>query len=207
MLTSDEYFATLAELRRDELVVCALGTTCDQWWKHTGGSKEAFYMHGAMGYSSSLALGLALGAPEQQVWMLNTDGAVVMNLGGLVTEAAVQPPNLLHLVYDNHCYECLGREPIVNDGTTDYAAVARAAGVKNAYRVASPDELRSRVLECREQQEYTLVVADVTLDTVEDETGFEPPTVLPYEGSEIKYTFGRMVEERIGRPVFGPQGC
>ena len=207
MLTSDEYFSTLAGLRRDELVVCALGTTCDRWWEHTGGSREAFYMHGAMGYSSSLALGLALAAPELRVWMLNTDGGVAMNLGGLLTEASVQPPNLIHLVYNNHCYECLGREPIVNGGATDYAAVAEAAGVTSVYRAGSADSLRASVLAARERGGYAFIVADVTLVSAAEESDFEPPTVLPYEGSEIKYVFGRMVEERVGRPVFGPQGC
>ena len=54
-----------------------------------------------MGLASSHALGLALGHPDKRVIVLDGDGSLLMNLGSLVTIAAVAPKNLVHFVCEN----------------------------------------------------------------------------------------------------------
>ena len=46
-----------------------------------------FYLQHAMGLASSLGLGVALCRPQAQVIVLDGDGSVLMNLGGLTTLA------------------------------------------------------------------------------------------------------------------------
>ena len=204
-MTHEEYFEALLSAMDNEIVVCALGENGDGWWKLTE-SRSAFYQHGFMGFASSFALGLALSLPEERVWVLNSDGGIAMNLGGLLTEAAWQPPNLLHVILNNHCYQCLRGAELVNAERTDYAAVAHAMGIANVYAVTSHDDLRDAVHEWQGMNQHALIVADVEPrgDALQEQ--FQEPTVLPFEGPEIKYQFGRAIEERTGRQVFGPSG-
>src|SRR6266498_5975737 len=44
-----------------------------------------FYLQHAMGLASSMGLGIALVRPERHVIVLDGDGSVLMNLGGLTT--------------------------------------------------------------------------------------------------------------------------
>jgi len=95
---------------------------------------------GAMGQGSSHALGLALGLPHHRVFVLDGDGALLMNLGTLVTIANAAPKNLFHFVCENGTYEANGSHPLPNQGGIDFAGLARAAGFTHAYTF---DELES----------------------------------------------------------------
>jgi sulfopyruvate decarboxylase subunit beta len=85
-----------------------------------------------MGLDSSHALGLALGRPDKRIICLQGDGSLLMNLGCLVTIAAVAPKNLVHIVVQNRTYEANGGHPIPNI-KTDFAAMARSAGYAHAH--------------------------------------------------------------------------
>ena len=80
-----------------------------------------------MGLDSSHGLGLALGRPDKRVIVLQGDGSLLMNLGSLVTIAAVAPKNLVHLVAQNDTYEANGSQPIPNpkSGLRQHAHAAR----------------------------------------------------------------------------------
>ncbi len=60
-----------------------------------------FYLQHAMGLASSMGLGIALSRPELRVVVLDGDGSLLMNLGGLTTLARYRPPNLLHVVFEH----------------------------------------------------------------------------------------------------------
>ena len=128
--------AVLARHRGDAIVVCALGMAANEWWAATR-SEDSFYMHGAMGFAASFALGLALAAPATPVWALNADGSLCMNLGCLITESAQRAGNLHHFVIDNGVYQTVGGLPMVGGGAVDFAALARAAGFHAAHTLES----------------------------------------------------------------------
>lgn len=195
-----EAMQILAEQRGDAIVVCALGMAANEWWAATA-CEETFYMHGAMGFAASFALGVALALPEQSVWVLNADGSLCMNLGALITEAAQAPANLRHFVVDNGVYQTVGAMPMVGDGKADYAGIARAAGFERSARIADAATLRTALPE---------IVATpgprFTVLGVEPETSHLATPPMPYEGPEMKYRFGRALERKLGITVFGPSG-
>jgi sulfopyruvate decarboxylase subunit beta len=124
-----------------------------------------------------------------------------MNLGCLLTEASQAARNLKHFVVANGVYQTVGALPVVNDGRTDYAAIARAAGFARARTIGSLDEL--------EQQLPAIAAEDgpsFTVLKVEPEGSFLRTPPMTYEGAEMKYRFGRALERRFGIEVFGPQG-
>lgn len=201
-MTPDEYFDALHESWSGEIVVTALGTSVDEWWRRSL-DDGCFYMNAAMGFASSFAIGLALSVPDHEVWVLDSDGGLAMNAGGMLTEASVQPPNLTHFVFDNHCYGCLSSNKLVNADRSDYAAMARAAGIQNVQAASDAAGLRAAVEACRGRHGF--VVADVEWDGSNADR-FERQLELGYEGPEMKYRFGRAMERRIGRPVFDRRG-
>ena len=78
-----EAMSVIAAHRRNAIAVCALGMASNEWWQATK-SEEAFYVHGAMGFAASFALGFALMAPDVPVLLLNADGSLCINLGCLL---------------------------------------------------------------------------------------------------------------------------
>src|SRR6478609_8875260 len=98
-----------------------------------------FYLQHAMGLASSLGLGIALARPELRVIVLDGDGSVLMNLGGLTTLARYRPRNLLHVIFDNESLLSVGGFPTATSTGTDLAGVAAAAGVPRTETVSTLD--------------------------------------------------------------------
>lgn len=204
MLTIDDYFDTIARYSEEALVICGLGVSTDEWWGRTH-RRDSFFVNGAMGYAGSIGLGLATAIPDHKVLVLDSDGGVAMNPSGFITEASKLPPNMVHLVLNNEAYGVLNSHPIVNGTVTDYAGMARAAGIKHAQRIEDPAEFEEAFKAAMAGDEHAFIEAKVE-QPAGPELDFEPPLPMPYEGPEMKYVFGRIVEERTGRQVFGPQG-
>jgi len=101
---------------------------------------ENFYMLGSMGLASSIGLGLALSQPEP-VYVIDGDGALLMNLGSLATIAREAPPNLCLIVIDNGVYGSTGNQPTARAVDTDLAALARAAGCAHVITAADEQQL------------------------------------------------------------------
>jgi phosphonopyruvate decarboxylase len=123
----------LARARRDEIVVLSESTRQD-WPPLSTRPELDIGITGSMGKASSFGLGLALARPDIRVWVLDTDGALLMNLGSLVTIARAQPRNLLHFVYDNDAYDTTGGQPTPGAGVVDFRAMALDAGYPEARR-------------------------------------------------------------------------
>src|ERR1044072_1516727 len=143
-MKAGEAIETMTQHRGDAVAVCALGMAANEGWAATK-SEDSFYMHGAMGFAASFALGLALSLPQAPIWVINADGSLCMNLGCLLTEASQAARNLKHFVLDNGVYQTVGGLPMVNDGRTDYAAIARAAGFPRARTIEALDELEAQL--------------------------------------------------------------
>ena len=131
--------AVLARARTDEIVVLSESTRQD-WPPLSNRPELDISITGSMSKASSFGLGVALARPDIQVWVLDSDGALLMNLGSLVTIARAKPTNLLHVVYDNAAYDTTGGQPTPGAGMVDFCALARGAGYPSA---CAYDELAS----------------------------------------------------------------
>ena len=195
-----EALTVLAKHRGDAIVVCALGMAANEWWAVTR-SEDSFYMHGGMGFAASFALGLATALPHVPIWVLNSDGSLSMNLGCLLTEAGQQPKNLKHFVVDNQRYQTVDTMPMVNQDNSDYAMIAKGAGIRQVTTIDNLAELEKRTPE--------IVAAPgpyfIRL-RVDSEPEYQRAPPATYEGPEMKYRFGRALEKKLGIKVFGPRG-
>lgn len=134
----------VALLEHDEAVIGGIGNTNFDL-AGAGHRPQNFYMLGSMGLATSIALGVALAQPERQVFGLEGDGSLLMNLGSLATIAAVAPPNLTLIIWDNGSYLITGDQKSATSTVTDIVAVARGAGIEQSSWVASEEEFESLV--------------------------------------------------------------
>lgn len=199
-MIAKEAIRVLAAHRGDAIAVCALGMAANEWWDATK-SEDSFQMHGAMGFAASFGLGLALSLPNVNIWIINSDGSLCMNPGCLLTEAAQAPRNLKHFVIDNQVYQTVGGVPMVNAGRTDYAGLARAAGIGSAHTIDNVADMEKQLPGLITEPGPTFVVLRVDPEPSHINT---PP--ITFEGPEMKYRFGRALEKRLGINVFNSSG-
>ena len=143
MMRRDECLRQIAELRGDAIVVSTYSSAFE--WRRIAPSGLNYFSVGAMGQASGHALGLALGLPGHKVIVLDGDGSLLMNLGGLVTIAEAAPANLVHFVAENGCYEANGSHPIPGRDRVDFAGLARAAGYARVFEFDGPDRFAAEL--------------------------------------------------------------
>jgi sulfopyruvate decarboxylase subunit beta len=108
-----------------------------------------------------MGLGIALSKPDRQVVVLDGDGSVLMNLGGLTTLARYRPRNLVHVVFDNESLLSVGGFPTATATGSDLAGVAAAAGVPRTATVRTVDAFRTAFDEALRAGDLTTLVAKV----------------------------------------------
>lgn len=134
-----EFVARLLGACPDALVITGLGSpTYDVF--AAGDSERYFYLWGAMGGSTTLALGLALAQPARPVLAITGDGEQLMGIGGLATAAAQRPANLSIVVLDNGHYGETGMQRSHSSLGLRLADVARGCGIAQAQEVCRLDE-------------------------------------------------------------------
>ncbi len=144
----------------DRLVVTIMGATAQELYD-LGHRETFFYLQHAMGLASSLGLGIALTRPEKQVIVLDGDGSVLMNLGGLTTLARYRPKNLVHVVFDNESLLSVGGFPTATSTGSDLAAIAAAAGVPRTATVTTIDAFTAAFAGALDAKDLTTLVAKV----------------------------------------------
>src|SRR5215470_8053367 len=146
---------------QDKLVVTIMGA-CAQESYDLGHCENFFYLEHAMGLASSIGLGLALNLPHEKVVVIDGDGSVLMNLGGLATLARYRPGNLTHLIFDNGSLLSTGGfASHTTAGITDLAAIARGAGCPRVLEAGSVYAFMEAIAQAFEDTVMTTIVAKV----------------------------------------------
>jgi sulfopyruvate decarboxylase subunit beta len=157
----DAMRAVYPELAREgRAVVTIMGAVAAEL-QSIGHRPNFFYLQHAMGLASSLGLGIALARPELTVVVLDGDGSLLMNLGGLTTLARYRPPNLVHVVFDNESLLSVGGFPTATATGSDLAGIAAAAGVPRTATVRDLDAFADAFRDALAARELTTIVAKV----------------------------------------------
>src|SRR6202023_745825 len=117
---------------RGQRIVLTTMTSAGLWPALSDSPLDFAYLPSAMSQAPALGLGLALAQPERGVVVLNGDGCMLMSLGSLVT-LANQVANVYLLIMDNGLYEVTGGQATAGARRTDFAGMARAAGIQRVY--------------------------------------------------------------------------
>src|SRR5438105_8044633 len=122
----------VARHRGDRVVITTMSSIA-LWPQLSDTPLDFAFIPSAMGQAPSLGLGLALAQPGRGVIVVNGDGCTLMNLGCLVTLAQNRADVYL-LIIDNGLYQVTGGQPVAGAGRTDFAGLARAAGIARVYQ-------------------------------------------------------------------------
>ena len=189
----------LAARLRDELVILSLGASVDEWYNAAPHMRSASLFQQQLGCVTPQAFGLAVGLPHRRVVSLDTDGGMMFNLGILATLGNEQPKNLFVVVWDNECYQSIGGPPThTASGRVDLAAIARGAGVDQAFTVRTVQEFDDHCAKGLASDVPYVVVAKVA-GTVQPDIKRKHS-----DGREDKYIFVRYVEATENIVIMGP---
>ena len=172
-----------------QIVVTIMGAVAAEL-QSIGHRPNFFYLQHAMGLASSMGLGIALSKPDRQVVVLDGDGSVLMNLGGLTTLARYRPRNLVHVVFDNESLLSVGGFPTATSTGSDLAAIAKGAGVPRTATVRALEEFRSAFLTAQQSGDLTTLVAKV-------EAVGPAAYVTDLSLLENRYQFARHLKDRL----------
>jgi len=145
----------------------------------------------SMGTAPSIGLGLALAQPWRRVIVVNGDGAMLMNLGALVSITAAAPKNLTLILEDNGVYEVTGAQPTAgspagrSDGfSVDFLAVARASGFRSVFHFSDAVEWARSIERVLDADGPNFVLLDVA--PVPGAVGPRSPGHAPTRAKELR---------------------
>jgi sulfopyruvate decarboxylase subunit beta len=189
----------LAARLKDELVILSLGASVDEWYNAAPHMRSASLFQQQLGCVTPEAFGMAVGLPHRRIVSLDTDGGMMFNLGILATLGNEQPKNLFVVVWDNECYQSIGGPPThTASGRVDLAAIARGAGVEQAFTVHAVEEFEAHCAKGLASDVPYVVVAKVS-GTVQPDIKRKHS-----DGREDKYIFVRHVEATENIVIMGP---
>jgi sulfopyruvate decarboxylase subunit beta len=184
----------IAQHWRDEIVVTSAGNSSELWWEITRDTERTFYLEASMSLSTMFAAGLAIGYPQARFWAFLGDGAFIMNTGLLFVERELALPNMVSIVVANRCYGATDGIDLPDGLEIDFAGMARAAGIESVHRFTTEHELETGFDDAFRRAVPTTVVLEVERPTRHHESP-------PFDGPELKYRFGRALEQRFSRAI------
>lgn len=189
----------LAARLKNELVILSLGASVDEWYNAAPHMRSASLFQQQLGCVTPEAFGLAVGLPHRRIVSLDTDGGMMFNLGILATLGNEQPKNLFVVVWDNECYQSIGGPPThTASGRVDLAAIARGAGVEQAFTAHTVEDFDAHCARGLASEMPYVVVAKVS-GTVQPDIKRKHS-----DGREDKYIFVRHVEATENVVIMGP---
>ena len=147
--------------------------------------KYDFLTVGSMGHSSSIALGVALNKPQQRIWCVDGDGAVLMHMGSMAVLGANKPENMVHVVINNGAHETVGGMPTVA-ASIDVVAIAKACGYPNAVSVDTFEALDRELEAAKTRHELSLIEVKCSIGA-RDDLGRPTTTALENKENFMEY--------------------
>lgn len=129
--------------------------------------KYDFLTVGSMGHSSSIALGVAISKPNQKIWCIDGDGAVLMHMGSMAVIGANKPANLIHLIINNGAHDTVGGMPTVAS-QIDLVAISKACGYPYSVCVDNYDSLDKELDAAKRRDKLSLIEIKCSIGARED---------------------------------------
>ena len=164
-------------------------------WNQARPSDGNFHLK-TLGSGSSAGLGMAMALPHRKIAVLDGDGAVIMNVNGLITVGRVRPKNLIHIVFDNKIYELSGCIPTASAYNLSIADFGRAAGIPSVREVNKLDDFKAAVKNAFDSDGPHFIVASVEPSGEDANTSYSRLNEV-----EGKFKFIRHLEKIENRPL------
>lgn len=183
------------QTHRGNAIVIPTGTSGRQWRDFSTNEKRDLTLGGAMGQTTSAALGLALGLPSEKVVLFDSEGALLMNLGVIATIAGKKPKNFVHFLMDNGCYATTGGQPVPNAEHINYAGMAREAGYAATYQFDDLETFGAQVGDILNEEGPVFVAIKIVPEVENEPIGRRQRRPMRTRAESIK-----TLQEELGIP-------
>ncbi len=139
-----------------------------------------FYTVGSMGCASAIAFGVGLADSQRKIYILDGDGAALMQLGTMATFGYYKNPRLKHILLDNNSHESTGGQPTVSD-SVDFPQIGKACGYQYAASVENEEQLKEALQDLETNGKLSLLVIKVKKGARPD---LGRPTTTPRENRD-----------------------
>lgn len=188
-MVREEIIQHIVSASEDDPIISTTGKASRELFETRVSKKQShkydFLTVGSMGHSSSIALGVALNKPNQRIWCIDGDGAVLMHMGSMAVIGVFKPSNLIHVVINNGAHETVGGMPTVA-GSIDLVAIAKACGYQNAVSVDSFVNLDKELDKAKKRKELSFIEVKCNIGARND-LGRPTTTALENKQNFMKY--------------------
>ena len=184
LMSREEIIQHIVKVSKDDPIVSTTGKASRELFETREANKEGhgkdFLTVGAMGHSSSIALGIAINKPNATVWCVDGDGAVLMHMGAMAIIGQSGINNLVHIIINNSSHESVGGMPTVADGV-DLVAMAKACGYKYVSSVSDFETLDKELNIAKSKKELTMIEVKCSIGA---RANLGRPTTTPIQNKE-----------------------
>lgn len=149
------------------------------------GHEYDFLTVGSMGHSSSIAMGVAINKPNQKIWCIDGDGAVLMHMGAMAVLGANKLSNFVHIIINNGAHETVGGMDTVAS-KIDLVAIAKACGYEYAVSVDQFETLDLELKDAKTRKALTMIEVKCSIGARAD-LGRPTTTALENKENFMKY--------------------
>ncbi|MDA9319157.1 phosphonopyruvate decarboxylase [Flavobacteriaceae bacterium] len=126
------------KISKKDIVVSTTGKTSREVFEYReeigDGHEKDFLTVGGMGHANQIALGLAIGKPNRNVYCIDGDGAVLMHTGSLGMIGDIAPANLKHIIINNGAHDSVGGQPTIGFDI-DFRKIAEGFNYKQTFQI------------------------------------------------------------------------
>ena len=155
-----------------DLVICCNGMIGRELYT-AGDRPSTFYMIGSMGLGLSIGIGVALAQPNPRVGGPPGDGNALRAMNRRARAASEAPPNLLHVVLDNHAHASTGGQRTISNEIR-LESVAGAAGYRATHRAETLEAFEASLRAAKSQPGPVMVLGVVEGGTTKGIGRVEP---------------------------------
>ncbi|MFT7420318.1 MAG: phosphonopyruvate decarboxylase [Arcticibacterium sp.] len=177
-------------LEKEDIVVSTTGKTSRELFENREARGEShekdFLTVGAMGHTSSIAVGIAIEKPDRNIYCLDGDGSLIMHMGSLAINGCMTNlKNFKHIVINNGAHDSVGGQPTLafDIRLTD---IASACGYTYIDKASSVEEITKKldILKRHSGRGFLEIIVNKGA-----RTGLGRPTKTPKQNKEAFETF------------------
>jgi len=184
-MTREEVLRVIVENASDQaMFISTTGKTSRELFEIREQRQEShgkdFYTVGSMGCASAIGFGLGLASSRRPIFILDGDGASLMQLGSLATIGHYTNRRIKHIIIDNGAHESTGNQPTVSD-SVNFLEIGQACGYEWTACVETRQELNEAVFDLEKNNRLSLLVVKVKPGSRPD---LGRPTTTPRENRD-----------------------
>ena len=123
-------------------------------------NNKDFYVVGGMGCASSIANAISFNIKDKNIFILDGDGAAIMQMGALSTIGFYSSKNIQHIVLDNNSYDSTGGQSTYS-AKIDIENIAKSCGYANTNTIYNEKGLKNTIIKMRSMNGPNILIVKI----------------------------------------------